>query len=193
MGLGEKAIMELEQKLREMVDRHEIWQVLLRYARGLDRLDVELASSCYFDDAIEDHGDFVGKPDDFIVWANRSSMLFKSTQHAVLNHACELSGDNAHCETYYVFTGVAEKPPHLLSTGRYVDHFQKRDGEWRIANRVAIVEGVFDLNDSQISRGLRMPSSYSKADAQPATRDRGDVSYQRPVRPRLPQPMRHHQ
>ena len=46
----------LEKKLREMVDRQEIWQVLLRYGRGLDRFDVEMARSCYFDDAIEDHG-----------------------------------------------------------------------------------------------------------------------------------------
>ena len=43
---------ELERKLRELVDRQEIHQVMLKYARGLDRLDFELARSCYWGDAI---------------------------------------------------------------------------------------------------------------------------------------------
>ena len=47
---------KLEAKLHEVADREEIRRALMRYARGLDRLDNELASSCYWDDAIEDHG-----------------------------------------------------------------------------------------------------------------------------------------
>ena len=54
--------MNTDRLLIELVDRHEIHQVLLRYARGLDRLDNALARSCYWDDAIEDHGHFVGTP-----------------------------------------------------------------------------------------------------------------------------------
>ena len=47
---------KLEAKLRDVADREEIRQVLMRYARGLDRLDNTLSRSCYWDDAIEDHG-----------------------------------------------------------------------------------------------------------------------------------------
>ena len=137
----------LEKKLREMLDRQEIWDVMLRFGRGLDRLDSELVRSCYFDDAIEDHGMFVGSPDGFIDWANSVSLRYKSIQHGLMNHTCELNGDDAHCETYFMFVGIAEKPPHFMSTGRYIDHFQRRNGEWRIANRVTIVEGRFDLLD----------------------------------------------
>ena len=36
---------ELERRLREELDRAEIHRVLLRYARGLDRLDNALALS----------------------------------------------------------------------------------------------------------------------------------------------------
>jgi hypothetical protein len=173
----------LELKLREMLDRHEIWQVLQRYGRGLDRFDRELVRSCYFDDAIEDHFNFVGYVEDFIDYADRASGYFISCQHGLLNHSCELRGDDAYCETYFMFTGVAAKPPHLLSQGRYIDHFQRRNGEWRIANRVAIVEGTFDLFDSQLAA---TPSKYKPEERQPATRDRSDVSYHRPPRPRLP-------
>jgi hypothetical protein len=170
-----------EKKLWEMIDRHDIHQVMLRYCRGLDRLDNALVRSCYFDDATEDHGHFVGPPDDFIKWADGTTVMHKSTQHAILNHFCELDGDNAYTETYYTFTSVAEKPPHLMSTGRYIDHFQKRNGEWRIANRVTIIESTYGLDDYTLHK---MPSPYAPG-THPASRgDRKDVSYHRPPVPR---------
>ena len=97
----------LERRIREQLDRDEILRVLMRYARGLDRLDNELARSCYWDDAIEDHGSYVGRPDDFIRWADGTTLAFRSTQHGILNHSCYLQGDEAFCENYYLFTSVA--------------------------------------------------------------------------------------
>lgn len=173
---------QLERKLQELVDRHEIHQVMLRYARGLDRLDNALARSCYWDDATEDHGHFVGPPDDFIRWADRTTLMFESTQHGLLNHFCDLDGDDAYCETYYQFTGVAAEPPHFVSTGRYVDHFQKRNGEWRIANRVTVVESQLEVQQARFVAD--QPPAYGPGEVCPATRDRNDISYHRPPRPR---------
>jgi hypothetical protein len=175
---------ELETKLRSLIDRDEIWQVLQRYARGLDRVDRALVRSCYFDDAIEDHDKFVGSPDAFIDWADQTTLAFKKTHHGLLNHSCELDGDDAYAETYYLFAGVAAEPPHFMSTGRYIDHFQRRNGEWRIANRVTLVEGYFSVPDAPLS--AMMASSYPPEEAQLSTRDRTDSSYQRPPRPRAP-------
>ena len=124
----------LEKKLRELIDRQEIWQVMQRYARGLDRMDRELVRSCYFSDAIEDHGRFVGKIEDFFDWVDRITVQYQWCQHGLLNHHCELAGNDAHCETYFHFIAYSAKAPHLLSTGRYIDHFQRRNGEWRIAD-----------------------------------------------------------
>jgi hypothetical protein len=177
----------MEKRLQEIIDRHEVWQVLQRYCRGLDRIDRELVRSCYFDDAIEDHGSFVGTVDDFIDWALRVSLSFVACHHNVMNHSCELDGDDAYCETYYLYIGVAATAPHLLSMGRYIDHFQRRNGAWRIANRVAVIEKNFDLADSLT--GVGVPSAYGPDLAQPATHDRSDVSYQRPLRPRRPRPL----
>ena len=175
----------MDEKLREIIDRHEIWRVMQRYGRGLDRVDRELVRSCYFDDAIEDHGMFVGIPEDFIDWADQTTLGFLCTHHGLMNHYCEIDGDDAHAETYYLFTGVAEKPPHLLSMGRYIDHFQRRNGEWRIANRVAVIEKNFDLYDGHPWGGDRIGRG-PEAGEPSATRDRSDVSYQRPLRPRRP-------
>ncbi|MDE2302404.1 MAG: nuclear transport factor 2 family protein [Sphingomonadales bacterium] len=174
---------QLERRIIEQLDRDEIWRVMQRYGRGLDRLDFALARSCYWDDAIEDHSHFVGTPDDFIRWADQNTLAFVSSQHALLNHSCELAGNDAYCETYYCFTGVAAQPPHFMSTGRYIDHFQKRGTEWRIANRVCIVEGKFDLPGSRLDDG---GSPYTPEEPSPASRDRSDISYHRPPLPRRP-------
>jgi hypothetical protein len=171
-----------EKKLRETVDRQEIWQVLQRYGRALDRLDVELAQSMYFEDAVDDHGHFIGRRDDFIEWANGTTRTMVDCHHGLMNHYCELDGDNAYCETYYLFIGVRETPPHLMTMGRYIDHFQRRNGEWRIANRVNLTEKLFDLPDCSMVYSIKEP--YGPEMAQPIARDRSDVSYQRPVRPR---------
>ncbi|MDB5724016.1 MAG: hypothetical protein JWQ16_770 [Novosphingobium sp.] len=181
---------ELERKLREQIDRSEIHRTMLRYARGLDRLDNALARSCYWDDAIEDHGHFVGSPDDFLKYADGSTLMFEAAQHGILNHICDLQGDDAFCETYYQFTGItAGDGPNFVSTGRYVDHFQKRPSgpgaEWRIANRVTLVESQMDVPKSAITAS--MPPAYTAEEPCQAARDRSDVSYHRPLVPRQPQ------
>lgn len=177
---------ELERKLRELVDRNEIWRVMQKYGRGLDRLDKPLVLSCYWEDAIEDHGNYVGHPSDFIDWADQSTLSFQSSQHGLLNHSCDLQGDDAYCETYYLFVGVGSALPHHMSIGRYIDHFQKRNGEWRIANRVCLVEGNFELPEAAAAGDMTW---YGGTEVQPNTRDRNDVSYQRPPVPRKPVPV----
>lgn len=169
---------------RELLDRHQIQQVMIRYARGLDRLDNALARSCYWDDAIEDHGHFVGNPDDFIAWADTTTLMFESTQHAILNHFCDLQGDDAYCETYFHFSGVTAQGPNFMATGRYVDHLQKRGGEWRIANRVMIGEGTYDV--PKAAHAPPPGSAYTPDAPCQATRDGHDVSYHRPPVPRKP-------
>ena len=175
---------ELERKLRELVDRNEIWRVMQKYGRGLDRLDKPLAMSCYWEDAIEDHGNYVGHPSDFIDWADQTTLAFQSSQHGLLNHSCDLRGDDAYCETYYLFTGVTGGPMNFMSTGRYIDHFQKRGGVWKIANRVCIIEGKFDVPSSMT--GADLPPAYTPDEPCQAARDRTDVSYHRPPVPRRP-------
>jgi hypothetical protein len=174
---------ELERKLRELVDRNEIHRVMMRYARGLDRLDNGLARSCYWDDATEDHGQFVGDPDGFIRYADATTLMFEAVQHGILNHICDLQGDEAFTETYYQFTGVtAGDGPNFVSTGRYVDHFQKRQGEWRIANRITIIESQMDI--PKAASLAHLPPAYTDEEPCQARRDRTDVSYHRPPVPR---------
>lgn len=178
---------DLERKLCELVDRQEIWDLLLKFARGLDRLDREMVRSIYWDDAIEDHHAFIGTPDDFIDWANDHSRNSCRVQHHVMtNHFCELDGDDAFSETYFTFISENYSPPHQLTIGRYVDHFQRRDRVWKIANRVTMIESNLDLATAMDPGLLSAPEMTAGQPTLLSTRDRSDFSYQKPVIPRRP-------
>jgi len=169
---------DLRARIRKLEDRQDIRDCLTRYARGVDRLDRELILSAYHPDAIDDHGVFVGGPADFADWVIALHGTNNArTQHYVVNHSCELDGDVAHCETYYMtgFTDAQDRPLHR-SGGRYVDRFERRDGRWAIAARKSVAEWRGPHGQEMVWYGG--DDSYR---IWPNARDRTDVSYERPL------------
>ena len=80
-----------------------IRQAALRYCRGVDRLDAELMRSAYHDDALDDHGVFVGSAADLCRRVVESHRRYDSTMHCVLNHAIDIVDDtHATGEVYNV-------------------------------------------------------------------------------------------
>ena len=57
-----------DPELQELLDQRAIRDVVLRYCRGIDRLDLELVRDCYHPDATDDHGGFVGDRDEYVEW-----------------------------------------------------------------------------------------------------------------------------
>src|SRR5207249_6464939 len=90
--------------------------------------------------AIDGHGRFVGDPQECADWVvGMHSSTHLSHQHCLFNHTCDLDGDVAHTETYYMFVGMnREGEPLVTSGGRYIDRFERRDGRWAIAARVCV-------------------------------------------------------
>ncbi len=167
---------ELERMVRELHDRQAIRDVVNRYSRGVDRQDKEILVSCYHPDALDDHGMFVGPADDFFDWTEPSHLcMFDGHQHIIANHTCELDGDTAHCETYYVFAGMAKATGKLeMSGGRYIDRMEKRNGEWRIAARKCVVEWGTEAMATPETMQVYEPVGKR-------ARDRSDLSYDRPL------------
>lgn len=166
----------MEEMVQEIYDRQAIRAVVERYSRGVDRQDKTLLLSCYHPDAIDDHGMFVGPSDDFFDWTMPSHLcLFRTHQHVVANHYCELEGNTAHTETYYMFVGMSVAGDQVsMSGGRYVDRMEKRDGEWKITVRKCVVEWQ---SDNMKHEGVRqIYDAVGKV-----TRDREDLSYDRPL------------
>ena len=132
----------LERDIRLLRDRQEILDCIVREARGRDRHDVELTKSAYWDDALDEHGPAVSSAQEYPEKANAGhAAFFKATSHSLSNHSCEIDGDVAHCETYVVGAMLLKnlKSTNLL-IGRYIDRFERRKGEWRIAMRRTIVD-----------------------------------------------------
>jgi hypothetical protein len=159
--------------VEELLDRSQIIDCLHRYTRGIDRHDAELVRSAYHEDAIDDHGVFLGTRDAFIDWVFEFHAQHVRHQHFVSNITIDLDGDVAHTETYYfvVLQFRDDDTPMEISTGRYVDRMERRDGTWRIAARLT-------LNESQ---HLADPIQKAAAQRRGIQQSADDASYQRPL------------
>jgi len=132
---------DLESRVQELLDREAIRDVLARYCRGVDREDAESLEVVYHDDALDSHGEFVGGPKDFVPWAfGKARGSVRTIQHSLGTIVIDLQGDVAYTEAYFSAPSVTlDDPPELVTLiGRYVDRFERRNGEWRIARRVVV-------------------------------------------------------
>jgi ketosteroid isomerase-like protein len=170
----------LEAVVQMLADRQAISDCLATYCRAVDRLDRELLLSVYHEDAIEDHGVFVGDREGFADWViGFHSRAQHATQHVITNHVCELDGDVAHTETYWMFAAMnVEGAPLTLSGGRYIDRFERREGRWAIALRKVASDWWGQPGEALLSPEGRIALNGGVH----ASRDRTDTSYQRPLR-----------
>lgn len=121
-------------------DRSEIYAVLVRYCRGVDRRDQEMIRSTYHADAYDDHGSYKGDLDGFIQFVEEEVYSrFRTTMHKLGQALIEIEGDEANAETYAICHHVgAEQGVDATDSVmgiRYLDRFERRAGEWRIARR----------------------------------------------------------
>jgi hypothetical protein len=166
------------ERLVELVDRQDIADCLTRFTRGIDRFDRELFLSAYHDDAVIDAGDLVGSAAMVYDLARDIHEQGQSaTLHNILNHACELDGDTAHCETYFQFAGRNRDESNWVAGGRYLDRFERRDGEWKIAFRRTIIEWSGVVPTAELPLGKALDKDATGV----PQRGKGDPSYARPL------------
>ena len=133
----------VEEKVAYLFDLEALRDVLLRYCRGVDRGDEALLLSVYHPDAYEDHAHlFQGSARDFVrrvmeMYADRPTPM----QHILTNITLEIEGDVAYGESYIaVRHAIVPDDRHADGFARYLDRFERRDGEWRIARRKLVLE-----------------------------------------------------
>lgn len=125
----------------ELGVREAIRDVLRRYGRGVDRRDWDLVRSCYHPDATDDHGVYRGDVDGFVAFFADQVGHWDGTSHHLLDGLIDLDGDVARCETpatAHHWSGDDD----LVMGVRYLDRFESRDGDWRIARRTVVLEWV---------------------------------------------------
>ncbi|EHH14009.1 nuclear transport factor 2 family protein [Mesorhizobium amorphae] len=140
-----------QTKITELLDREAIRDCLYRYCRGIDRADEAALRSAYWPDAHDNHGAYCGSAEGFIQFALGVFKTGPRNIHQITNILIEFIGSaEAAVESY--FTGLQRAPDEsgevrqTLLCGRYCDLFQKREGEWRIAERTV----VYDWLEEQI-------------------------------------------
>jgi SnoaL-like domain len=125
-------------------DQAAIRELVCRYCRGIDRLDMDLVRSCYHEGGIDHHTGFDGVIEDYIAWVEPKLRGFDGTMHLAGNHLVEFDGDRAVSETYgmAVHWGSPSDNARLNFTSgfRYIDLVEKRADEWRILERYACRE-----------------------------------------------------
>jgi hypothetical protein len=130
--------------MAEADDRQHIRDLVLRYCRGVDRLDLELVRAAYHPGGIDHHTGFDGTVEEYVRWLRPKLRRFDGTMHLVANHLVEFAGARAVAETYgiAVHWGTPADDPGLNFTSgfRYVDLLECRAGRWGIVERHALRE-----------------------------------------------------
>lgn len=171
-------------RLEELLDRQDIFDCLVRFSRGMDRFDRELFLSAFHSDAVIAAGPFVGGPVELYEWAASLHEQGQSaTHHNLLNHSCDIDGNVAHTETYYLFVGRNRDDTNWMAGGRYIDRLERRDGIWKIALRTNAIEWSGMVPTLPIPF-TDVPGVHVNGIP---SRDQTDPSYRRPLTNQRPQ------
>lgn len=133
----------------EWADRESIRDCLYRYARAVDRVDMELMKTVYWPGAMDYHTGFSGTVEEFMAWA--SSQLGTMGINAQLFGNILIDMDEARTtakvESYHIFVIADPEGGNndTIGSGRYLDRFEKRSDDWRIAKRTVLVDWWKDL------------------------------------------------
>jgi hypothetical protein len=165
-----------------LLAEREVKNVVLRYCRGVDRMDLALVRSCYHPDADDHHGDFAGGVDEALHWVWDVLATYSSTVHLVANMLVEIDPAtpwSARCESYGMalhFDGGEGGRRGQAIGFRWIDDLERRassDGvvEWRFSRRVATTEWIRRFAEDEFSV---IPDRFLKG-----RRDRDDPVYLR--------------
>ena len=142
----------MEAEVQQLIDRQAICDVIQRYSRTLDWLDDAGQASCYWPDAEIDYGFFKGNAEEFLPIVMEIERGSDRRWHMLSQPLIDFrSPTSASSECYGVFAGASRQEDGSLAGnlygGRYLDEWEKRDGEWRISKRLYIVDWQSDLTN----------------------------------------------
>ncbi len=135
-----------DPRVQELWDREQIRDCLFRYCRGIDRADEAALRSTYWEDATDSHGAYNGSASGFIDWAMKALPTIDRGVHQIHNVLIAFRRGGAVVESYFSALQRQPGPEGRLvqwhMAGRYVDWFEKRGGEWRVAERTVVYDWV---------------------------------------------------
>jgi hypothetical protein len=183
------AISIIERDIVALSDYEAIVSNEHEYDRGLDRHDEVLISNVFWPDAALIYGPRVPVAE-LPTWANDIHSQSAAHKHHVTTPSLDIDGGQAHAEVDILFTSnvprdkafdtVGDPTPGrvlrgavaTLGSGRYLNRYERRDGEWR----VSVHEYVQDVSVVLDAVDVCARSCIGRW-------DRSDISYLRPLAP----------
>jgi len=126
--------------LERLIACEAIRRICARYCQAIDRCDVELLKSVYWEDATDDHGLFVGNAMEFAEFVMPMLRTMQRTVHQVFNIDIDFLGPTqakvqSYCMAYHEMNGN-----EVVVGVRFLDEFERRQDEWRILQRICIAD-----------------------------------------------------
>lgn len=141
---SQSVIDTLSRQVEDLLSREQIRTCLYRVNRGMDRIDVEMFASGFFPDAKVRWG--TPEPLDLDTWMDAALNMLRQTQraqHLLGNILIDLHGDAANVESYEIgrhLTPIGSEMKDLIIASRYLDKFERRNGDWRIVRRDKVTD-----------------------------------------------------
>lgn len=133
--------------LQALLDKQAITELVHTYCRAADRHDHALMRRLYHADALDDHGAFFkGLAMEFIDRLPDIQKPMRILHHNVTTLNIRLDPADplrAEGEVYILAFHQVDGdngPFDLLIGGRYLDHYEKRAGEWKFASRAVLAD-----------------------------------------------------
>ena len=141
-----------------LVDRAMIQDVIYRWCRAVDRLDRQGILDVFYPGAMDSHGPYIGPIEGLVDWLMERHQPIPFSSHFVGNLLIEFVTEDVALVESYVrtiqqypvgaksqlaqLTGGASGDPtaavDMFTSSRYLDRMERRDGQWRIAQRTLI-------------------------------------------------------
>ncbi len=161
-GVQSGISINLDATLDGVISKQAIHELGMAYCRAVDRGDEALLRSLFHADATVISGVVNGGIDEFapaIASIIRGNL--KSSFHSVANEWVKVDGDSAVGESYVTAFTLADEGADAAQTnsgGRHVDRYTRRDGQWKILERVF----VMDFNINQPSTAIFGEGPYEQ-------------------------------
>ena len=160
----------------ELGAKQAITDVIHTYCRALDRMDWDRALTVWHADGTADYGTnmYQGTGHGFVEWVWQQHAAMMGHSHQISNILIEVDGDRAASEAYV--TAALRLPSdanaqamEIVSRGRYVDTWSRRDGRWAIDHR----RFVEDFTTTYQVTAMEPADAAQRS----SRRDRDDPSY----------------
>ncbi|MEX3933772.1 nuclear transport factor 2 family protein [Paraburkholderia phymatum] len=141
-----------------LVDRMIIQHVMAQWCHAVDRLDRQGMLAVFHDGATDSHGPYIGPVEGLVDWVIERHKAIPFSSHFIGNMLIDFASEDVAIVETYVRT-IQQYPPEakaqiaqftggasgaegsyvdVFTSSRYLDRFERRDGEWKISERTLI-------------------------------------------------------